>query len=332
MTLGALAVSAILGAAPALAATNDAVRVTHTPHPCVLAERTARIEARIEPARDDVRARVRFRSEGAASFYSVPMQREGDAWVGVLPAPAEGTKRIAYFIDVDAGGSRQRVPASSAYVVDVVGTPCSEGALPVSATGPKELGVPAGAPRIPPGFEGAGIEAFVEEPGDGRMAEAPARPLSVTPLAVQPIAPGTKVRAVTSQDDRRREGKLVSVDSETLVLDTGKDRVHLRRDALVSLEVREKGSSGMRVLGGLGGAVAGLVVTALICASADDACNSVGVAWAGTGVGALAGALLVGGGSWKPVTLATAGPVALDLQVRQAAADPAAGLSLRVGF
>lgn len=153
----------------------------------------------------------------------------------------------------------------------------------------------------------------------------------MTPLAVQPIASGSTVRAVTSPGERRAEGKLVSVDAESLVLDDGKDRIRIPRNQLLSLEVREKGSSGMRVLGGLGGAVAGLAVTALICASGDS-CESVAVLWAGTGLGAVAGAALVGGGSWKPVTLATAGPVAVDLQVRQAAAGPAAGVRLRVGF
>jgi hypothetical protein len=83
----------------------------------------------------------------------------------------------------------------------------------------------------------------------------------------------------------------------------------------------------MRVLGGLAGGVAGLAVTALVCASAD-VCDSIGVAWAGFGLGAVAGAAVTGGGSWKPVTLASAGPVALDLRGRAAGA----GIELRVGF
>jgi RNase P/RNase MRP subunit p29 len=150
----------------------------------------------------------------------------------------------------------------------------------------------------------------------------------VTPLAVVPITPGTRIRVVTSSDEHRKEGKLVSVDNEGLVVDAGEAPVRIPRSELISLEVREKGSSGMRVLGGLGGAVAGLAVTGLICASTDDLCDSIAVAWVGTGVGAAMGVVLVGGGSWKPVTLATAGPVALDLRVRPAAA----GLNLRVGF
>jgi len=341
MTLGAVAVFMLLGAAPAAssataasatpvqAVTASGVEVTHDPAPCLLAGRAARIEARIEPDRDDVRARVLFRSEGEGRFYSVPMEREGAAWVGVLPRPAAATSRIAYSIDVTAGGSHRRLPSASAFLVDVVNAPCSEGNLPVSATGPSEVGVPPGAPRVPPGFEQAGIEAFVEDPGD--QPPTPPRAAAMTPLAVQPIASGSTVRAVTSPGERRAEGKLVSVDAESLVLDDGKDRIRIPRNQLLSLEVREKGSSGMRVLGGLGGAVAGLAVTALICASGDS-CESVAVLWAGTGLGAVAGAALVGGGSWKPVTLATAGPVAVDLQVRQAAAGPAAGVRLRVGF
>jgi hypothetical protein len=327
MVLGAVAVLVILGAVPALAASDGGMDVTHTPRPCLLAGHPARIEARIEAPSDAVRAWVRFRSEGGARFYFVEMSEDGDAWVGVLPSPAEGTSRISYYIDVAVDGSRSRVPASSAYVVDVVDIPCAEGALPVSAAGPRAVGVPRGAPRIPPGFEGVGIEAFLEDTGGEPPVRAPSTVAPVTPLAVQPIAPGSRVRVVTSPGNRRQEGKLVSVDGEDLVVDADGDRVRIPRSELTSLEVREKGSGGLRVLGGLGGAVAGLAVTALICASAD-ACDSIAVAWVGTGVGAALGATLVGGGSWKPVTLATAGPVALDLRVQRAAA----GLDLRVDF
>lgn len=326
MALGAVAISVILGAAPALAASDTGARVTHTPRPCLLAGQPARIEARIEPSSHAVRARVRFRREGGAAFYSVEMHEDDDMWVGVLPSPAEGTSRISYYIDVAVDGSRTRVPASSAFVVDVADTPCPEGAFPVSAAGPREVGVPRGAPRIPPGFEGVGIEAFIEDAGTEPPVPVPSA--AVTPLAVQPIAPGSRVRVVTSPGDRRQEGEVVSVDGEGLVVETDGDRVRIPRNELISLEVREKGSGGMRVLGGLGGAVAGLAVTALVCASADDACDSIAVAWVGTGVGAALGAALVGGGSWKPVTLASSGPFALDLRVRPAAA----GLDLRVGF
>jgi hypothetical protein len=52
------------------------------------------------------------------------------------------------------------------------------------------------------------------------------------------------------------------------------------------------------------------------------------VFWAGLGVGAVGGAALTGNSGWKPVTLATAGPVAVDLRVQRAAA----GVEMRVGF
>jgi hypothetical protein len=68
-------------------------------------------------------------------------------------------------------------------------------------------------------------------------------------------------------------------------------------------------------------------VVVLICASGDS-CESVGIAWIGFGVGTAVGVALTGGGSWKPVTLASAGPLALDLRVRRAGA----ALELRAGF
>jgi hypothetical protein len=317
----------ILVAVPAAATPDAELRITHTPHPCLLAGRLATIEAHVEPGGDGLRVKVHFRKEGETPFYSVEMRRDGDSWLGVLPSPASGTSRISYFITAAADGSRARVPASAAFVVDVADAPCAEGAFPVSAEGPREVGVPRGAPRTPPGFEAGGIGAFVEDAGEELPAAAPSRVAAGLPLAVVPIVSGARVRAVISPGDRRRQGRLVSVDGEALVLDSGKDRVRIPRSDLVSLEVREKGSSGMRALGGLAGSVAGLVVTALFCESIAS-CDSIAIAWAGVGVGAAAGVAVTGGGSWKPVMLARAGPVALDLRVRRADA----AVELRVGF
>jgi hypothetical protein len=325
MALSTVAVSLLAGAAATAVAADPELQVTHAPRGCVIEAHAVRIEARIEPP-DDIRARVYFRGDsGDPRFYSVPMERRGALWVGLLPSPAPGTSRLAYYIAASAVGARGRAPASSAFIADVVTAPCPGGALPTSAEGPRELGVPAGAPRVPPGFETTGITAFIEEAGE--TLAGPSTAAAVTPLGALPIAPGARVRVVASPGERREEGKLVAVDGETLVLDTDGDHVRIPRRDLVSVEVKERGSGGMRVLGGLAGGVAGLAVTVLACAS-SDACDSVGVAWAGLGAGAAVGAALTGNGGWKPVTLATAGPVAVDLRVRRAAA----GVELSVGF
>lgn len=318
----------ILAAAVGAWTEGAELRVVHNPRPCILSGQFARIEARFEPASDAIRARVLFRRDGEARFYAVEMRREGALWVAVLPSPAPDTARVSYYISAAADGSRARAPASSAFLVDAGRTPCAEGALPVSATGPSEVGVPRGSPQGPPGFERRGIAAFVEAAEEEVPAVTPAPSTAgVPPLGVVPIALGSRVRVGTSPGNRQHEGKLVSLDGEALVLDAEGSPVRIPRSQVTSLEVREKGSSGMRVLGGLAGAVAGLAVVALICASGDN-CESVGIAWAGLGVGAVAGAALTGRGSWKPVALASAGRVELDLRARPAGAT----VELRVGF
>jgi len=211
-------------------------------------------------------------------------------------------------------------------VADVVREACAEGATSVSAAGPSEVIVPRGAPQVPPGFERRGIGAFVEAAADDLPPATPPRITLGQPLGVLPVALGSRVRAVTSPGNRQQEGKLVSLDGEALVLDANGSSVRIPRSDLVRLDAKEKGSTSIRVLGGLIGGVAGLALTALICASAD--CESVGVAWAGFGVGVVAGAALTGGGSWRPVTLASAGPVAIELRVRRASA----AVEMRVGF
>jgi hypothetical protein len=323
-----LAALSILAAAVGAWAEAGELRVVHSPRPCILSGQFTRIEARFEPASDRIRAQVLFHRDGEAQFYAVEMRREGALWVAVLPSPAPDTARVAYFITgAAADGSRARAPASSAFLVDVGRTPCAEGALPVSATGPSEVAVPRGSPQGPPGFERRGIGAFVVAAEDEVKAAAQSPAAGATPFGVVPIALGSKVRVGTGTGKRQYEGKLVSLDGEALVLDAGGSPDRIPRSQVMSLEVREKGSSGMRILGGLGGAVAGLAVVALICASGDN-CESVGIAWAGLGVGAVAGAALTGGGSWKPVALASAGRVELDLRGRPAGAT----VELRVGF
>lgn len=321
------AVVSILTVAAGAWADAGELRISHSPRPCVVSGQFVRIEAQVEPASDEARARVLFRAEGEARFYAVPMRREGELFVGVLPSPAPGTARIAYFIAAEAGALRARAPVSSAYLADVVEAPCAEGAFAASATGPSELSVPRGAPQAPPGFERGGIGAFVEADDDALPPAAPARATRVAPLGVVPIPIGSRVRAVTSPGQQQHEGRLASLDGEMLTLETKGTPVRIPRDRLVSLEVREKGSSGMRALGGLAGGVAGLAVTLLACAS-SDACDSVAIAWAGMGLGAAAGVALTGGGSWKPVTLASSGRVALDLRPVRAGA----AVDLRVGF
>jgi len=149
---------------------------------------------------------------------------------------------------------------------------------------------------------------------------------SPRPSVLLPIALGSRVR-VTDAGGRRQEGRLTALEDEALVLDAGGKTLRIPRGPVVNLELHEGGSSGLRVLGGLIGGVAGVAVAGLICAS-SEVCESAGPLWIGLAGGAAAGAALTGRGSWKPVTLTSAGPVALQLRRR----GDGATAELRLGF
>src|SRR3954468_15153690 len=84
----------------AAASTAGAVDITHDPVHCVVADRFPQLTARFSPADDVARARVHFRPQGGAHWYSVPLRAEGDAFAAVLPKPRASLATLQYYIDV----------------------------------------------------------------------------------------------------------------------------------------------------------------------------------------------------------------------------------------
>ena len=156
------------------------LRLDHAPRPCVRAESFPLIEARLEPA-DVPKAELRvfFHADGGPDWYFVGLAREGERWRGALPRPRPGTRRIGYYLVARSAGATVRLPETSAFLLEVVTSPCAEGNLETGDHGPTMLGVPPGAARRPVGFESEGIQAWVEaawevEPIPAGASPAPA--------------------------------------------------------------------------------------------------------------------------------------------------------------
>ena len=155
----------LLLAAPSLRGAELAIQ--HQAPSCVVAEAFPRISALITPADQVVRARVLFAPEEsvspAAGWYAVPMVRQGDSFVAVLPRPRISARRVHYAIE--ATDASAAVFRDDEHVAEVVGAPEACGDRPVAETvGAARVVVelPSGAPLVPPvprGFSPVGATA-----------------------------------------------------------------------------------------------------------------------------------------------------------------------------
>ncbi len=355
------------------AAAGNALEIEHAPQPCAIDDAYPRIDARFpvpsnaerapetEGAGTSARSRragaqVRFRAEGSPDWYAVGMTPVGDHWSATLPKPQGPGTRFVYYLVATSGDARARLPQTSSFIVDVAAS-CPEGGLPTSESGPATLEVPLGAPRVPQGFSGRGISAYVEYVAPDRLVvERVPEATFGAPLAALPIRPFARVRlttvapsAATSRGDviwesasavtlkgpasspitysktgSQIEGRLQAVEDDTLVLALkGGRTVRVRAGDVVGLSERQPGSPALGAIGGLAGAAGGLLVTALVCASAYDLCSSVTPFWIGTLAGAALGAGAAGAPEWKPVTLARRGRVGLAVAPRRHGASAA---------
>ena len=332
------AMATIVGLGALAGDAQAAVEVEHESVPCALAGEYPRVAARIEPTDLDTRVRVFFHGGDAARWYAVPMHRESGEWVASLPRP-RAAGRFAYYIAVsgpDAGG---RAPEESAWVVEVLAT-CAGAHLETTPRGPGLLQVPPGAPLVPGGFDGDGIGGFVELAVDNR----PALPVKAAPFWTSRLLPLSRVRVSTvpppdldaaalrkgeswvtvetptgeSSTFTRKgeliEGRVESFEEDAVTLAVDKNqKVRIRRESIARLEVREPGSTALGVVGGLAGAGAGFLATALVC-STTTSCDSYAILWFGTGLGAALGATAGAWPSWKPVTLVRQDAWSLELQ------------------
>jgi hypothetical protein len=335
----------------------DQLQIQHRSVPCALLGKHPQIEASIERAADVEAARVLFHSENATDWYSVPMHREGNAWVAALPRPKGEGSRFAYYISARSRGSQGRFPDASALIVDVSAT-CAEGGLPTSEHGPTELGVPAGAARMAPGFDTHDVTQFVESHTLEATPVPPAPPTRFGVTAVLPVPLLSPVRITTAEPPSARIG-VIGEDGRSITMDphgTGKPvtwtkagqrlegrfesydddgalvlrlsnavRVRVRAEDLTSLEVRQPGSAALGTVGALVGTVGGLTGTAVICLAAHSCSEAALLAGTvlGAGIGATAGAA-----TWRPVVLGQHTAIGLTLGPRRAGA----AVGVRVAF
>jgi hypothetical protein len=316
-----------------------ALEIEHEVVPCALVGEHPVIAARIGPGARVSEARVVFHAGDAGRWYAVAMHREGVAWVASLPRPRiEGTS-FAYFIEVSGSDARGRTPDTSAYMVEV-SADCPGPHLATTAHGPAELQVPPGAALVPEGFERAGIGAFVERVSEG----PPPTAVRAAPLWTSRLAPLTRVRIQTVPPPRRRrgdvretptwvtvedpaggravfsregeaiEGRIDQFEEDALILTVGDgEKVRVRAEHITRLDVREQGSAAMGIVGGLAGAAAGLLGTALVCASAQ-VCDDIWPLWIGTALGTAVGAAAGASPEWRSVTLARQDAFSLQLR------------------
>ena len=135
---------------------------------------------------------VRFRPTGGAQWYSVPMNKETEAFVGILPKPTPKLKSLDYYVEVTArdfatGRTQEYTPE----VVSGLGA-CQGGKITASTVGSATvvLEVPPGAPAVPAGFSSDGVVSATSAGGEavaGAAVGAAARTgggISTTALVV----------------------------------------------------------------------------------------------------------------------------------------------------
>lgn len=278
------------------------------PPACMVRGQHPRIELAAS-ADDAVAATLEFSTpDQRDAWYAVAVSRSEHEWRAVLPQVASVARVYYRLVETNAAGDTvARQPAEGAFLADVVEQACPSGTAPVVDSAQITLVVPAGSPRVPPGFADANIVAFIVAP-DASTSAAEPTPTSTAAVvdssAAPPPAPpvterrfavstGTRLR-VTGADGERHTGLVTSVD------DSG---VRLGEQAVVPWSEVERveeyeGPGGKRILGALGGAAGGLALTLVYFVAAEDA-SETGL-YVGILGGAALGALVVPG-SWKTV-------------------------------
>ena len=162
------------------AAAQIPFQVDHAPPACLLAEKVPRVVACLTPRSARASVRVLFRAEGEAAWYAAPLRFENPCYAGVLPRPSRTTGAVAYVVEAEGTGvtarSAERTLPVAADAAACPGRPAS-----VAEGVRAAWQAPAGAPRIPPGFEGT-------RAGTAR-ASAPAPPVAAPPTTARAPAP-----------------------------------------------------------------------------------------------------------------------------------------------
>ncbi len=117
---------------------------------CFVAAGFPVVRALIEPYETVESARVFFRPEAYPLWYQVPMRRDGEGFIAVLPKPRPSAQRVHYFVEATAPGHPQA--RGQQHVVPVVeeAAQCTGAPGETAETAAVAVRVPKGAPMVPP--------------------------------------------------------------------------------------------------------------------------------------------------------------------------------------
>lgn len=212
---------------------TEPLRITPDRPACLGASAFPLLRARIDPWDNVVSARIFFRPQGYPYWYSVPMQRGADDFVGLLPKPRPSAQEVVYYVQAEAYRQRVRSLEHTAAVVEEEAE-CRGRMAPHMETAALVVKVPEGAPPVPPvppGFEPVGV---VGEEAPGRMG----RDLLITG-GVLAGAAGTAV--ALNGEDPPLQNPQQQINPELAVLDSvppPESRLSLAQGAMLSLRVR----------------------------------------------------------------------------------------------
>lgn len=122
--------------------------------PCISRQPYPILDAVIRPGADVRAAKLYFRAAQHPDLYAVEMQRLGDDFEAILPAPAPDTRQVVYY--VEAVSSSFDSSRSAEYTSDVIdGERCRDrGGVIFEGSDPgiSVLSTVPGSPTFPPGF------------------------------------------------------------------------------------------------------------------------------------------------------------------------------------
>lgn len=160
----AACLAAGLGLAPSAAGPQTHAGLTIEPErpDCVVAARHPRIGACVRPAEGVSRALLYFRAAGHSDWYYVEMTRRPaePCFDGVLPKPQKQTTSLEYYFEAYSSelGDTRTEDRRTAVVAEA--GQCGPGRLAAGLPSALvRIGVPRGAPAVPPGFSSAGVTA-----------------------------------------------------------------------------------------------------------------------------------------------------------------------------
>ena len=188
--LALLGASAGVQVPPPALDTPPPFRVEHTPPACLLGEKTPRLVACLEPRSQRAVLRVLFRAEGDGAWYASPLRSDVPCYSGLLPRPSRALGRIVYVVEAEGPEGRTRT-AEFAVPVASDAAACAGRPAPIAASGRATWEAPPGAPRTPPGFEGA-------RPPGPRSTSASIPPPPPASGATTPPAPPPRLQPPTA--------------------------------------------------------------------------------------------------------------------------------------